>query len=232
MVSILMILTQLSAYLLYLLIPLLVLYIVYLIITKAFNDMGFTSVEAIIIVFISFLLGSGFFDDYVGFSFSNIPLFESGNWIVGINTGGAIIPIVLSIYLVLKNRLKGQWILIGIVLVAIITYFVTYPDPQRGIVSRFPYWLLPIVFASVISIVLSWKIKNKAAPLAYISGTIGVLIGADFFHLIELLGNEVATKTPAVVGGASVFDMVFITGILAVIIDGILLHQERRSSND
>ena len=194
--------------------------------------MGFTSVEAIIIVFISFLLGSGFFDDYVGFSFSNIPLFESGNWIVGINTGGAIIPIVLSIYLVLKNRLKGQWILIGIVLVAIITYFVTYPDPQRGIVSRFPYWLLPIVFASVVSIVLSWKEKNKAAPLAYISGTIGVLIGADFFHLIELLGNEVATKTPAVVGGASVFDMVFITGILAVIIDGILLHQERRSTND
>jgi uncharacterized membrane protein len=223
------VLTQLSAYIFYILLPLLALYIVYLIITKAFKDMGFTSVEAIIIVFVSFLLGSGLFDEYVGFSFSNIPLFTYENWIVGINTGGAIIPIILSIYLTIKNKLQWTRILMGIVIVAIITYFVTFPDPQRGIVSTFPFWLLPVVFASIASITLSWNDKHKAAPLAYISGTIGVLIGADVFHLMQLLGYEISTKTPAVIGGANVFDMVFITGILAVILDGILIYKEKRT---
>lgn len=222
------VLTQLSAYIFYILLPLLALYIVYLVITKAFKDMGFTSLEAIIIVFVSFLLGSGLFDEFVGISFSNISLFTYGNWIVGINTGGAIIPIVLSIYLAVKNKLQWTRILLGIIVVAIITYFVTFPDPQKGIVSIFPLWLLPVIFASIASIVLLWKDKHKAAPLAYMSGTIGVLIGADVFHLMQLLEYEISTKTPAVIGGANVFDMVFVTGILAVILDGILIYQEKR----
>ncbi len=224
------VLTQLSAYIFYILLPLLALYIAYLIITKAFNDMGFSSFEAIIIVFVSFLLGSGLFDGYIGVSLSNIYLFTYGNWIVGINTGGAVIPIVLSIYLTIKNKLQLSRVLLGTIIVAIITYFVTSPDPQKGIVSKFPFWLLPIFFASFASIFLSWKDKRKAAPLAYISGTIGVLIGADFFHLIELLEIEITAKTPAIIGGANVFDMVFVTGILAVIVDGILIYQEKRKA--
>jgi len=222
------VLTQLSAYVFYILLPLLALYIVYLIITKAFKDMGFTSLEAIIIVFISFFLGYGFLN-FGGIEFDNIHLFNYGFWEVGINAGGAIIPIVLSIYLAVKNKLQWRKLLIGVVVVAVITYFVTFPDPQKGIVSIFPLWLLPVLFASIISIVLSWKDKHKAAPLAYISGTIGVLIGADVFHLIQLLEYEISTKTPAVIGGANVFDMVFITGILAVILDGILIYKERTS---
>lgn len=222
------VLTQISAYVLYILLPLLALYIGYLIITKAFNDMDFTSFEAIIIVFVSFLLGSGIVDEYIGFSFSNIHLFVYGNWIVGINTGGAVIPIILSIYLSVKNKLQLSRILLGTIIVAVITYFVTEPIPQKGIVAKFPFWLLPVFFASLTSIILSWKDKRKAAPLAYISGTMGVLIGADFLHLISLIETEIQTTRNAVIGGASVFDMVFITGILAVIVDGILIYRERK----
>lgn len=158
---------------------------------------------------------------------NNIHLFNYGSWEVKINTGGAIIPIVLSFYLALKNKIQIKKIIIGILIVAFITYFVTFPDPQTGIISRFPYWLLPIFFASFTSIILFWKDKVKAAPFAYISGTIGVLIGADFFHLIELLSFNIQNETPAIIGGAVVFDMVFITGILAVIVDGIFLYQEK-----
>ncbi len=222
------VLTQISTYILYILLPFLILYIGYLIITKAFNDMGFSSLEATIIVFVSFLLGSGIVDEFVGFSFSNIHLFVFGNWIVGINTGGAIIPVILSAYLSIKNKLQLSRIFLGIIVVAIITYFVTEPIPQIGIVAKFPFWLLPVFFASLASIILSWKDKCKAAPLAYISGTIGVLIGADFLHLISLLENEIQTTRNAVIGGASIFDMVFITGILAVIVDGVLVYQKRK----
>jgi uncharacterized membrane protein len=226
------VITQLALYILYILIPLLVLYFIYLMVTKAFNDMGFSSVEAIIIVFLSFLLGSGLLDAYIGIHFSAIPLFVYGNWMVGINTGGAIIPIVLSVYLAIKNRINTLRLFIGIAFVTVVTYFVTYPDPEKGIVSVFPFWLLPVVTASLASIILLWKEKQKAAPFAYICGTLGVLLGADFFHLWELLGMSIKVKTPAIIGGASVFDMVFLTGLLAVIFDGIVIYQERKKPND
>jgi uncharacterized membrane protein len=231
MIGALSYLSQLLEFLFVILLPVLALYIVYLIITKAFHEMGFSSLEAIIIVFLSFLLGSGIIDGFVGISFSNIPLFSYHTyWIVGINVGGAVIPIILSVYLTMKNGLKPYTVFLGIGIVTVVTFFVTYPDPEKGIVSTFPFWILPIIFASFISIILAWKEKSKAAPLAYTIGTLGVLIGADGFHLMSLLQNEVQTTRNAVIGGASVFDMVFITGILAVFLDGLFVIQKKRKN--
>jgi uncharacterized membrane protein len=226
--SVLFDLAQFGLYIFFILLPLLVLYIVYLIITKAFKDMGFSSLEAIIIIFVSFIFG---FDIILfGFNISNIYLFTYENWLVGINTGGAIIPILLSIYLTSKNKIPLKKIAVGILIVTAITFLVTTPVAGKGIVSPFPYWLLPAIFASLASIFLSWKNFQQAAPLAYVSGTIGVLIGADFLHLPELLSIPIEQSTFAVIGGANVFDMVFITGILAVIVDGILMYKQRRPS--
>lgn len=205
----------------------LILYIAYLVATKAFKDMGFSSIEAAIIIFVSFILGYGIIDSYVGFSFANIRLFTYNNWVVGINTGGAIIPIILSIYLVFKKKLPTKKLAIGIVVVSVITFFVTYPDPNRGIVSPFPLWIIPAFLASILSVILLWRNFRQAAPLAYVSGTIGVLIGADLFHLPGLLSYQPQNVSPAVIGGANVFDMVFITGILAVIVDGLFMYQKR-----
>ncbi len=220
-------LTQLGLYILYVGVPILILYMAYLIATKAFKDMGFSSIEATIILFVSFLLGYGIIDEYVGFSFANIQLFTYNNWVVGINTGGAIIPILLSIYLVIKKKLPIKKIVIGVVVVSLVTFFATYPDPSKGIVSPFPLWLIPAFLASILSAILLWKNFRQAAPLAYVSGTIGVLIGADVFHLPGLLNCPVQTLSPAVIGGANVFDMVFITGILAVIVDGLFMYQKK-----
>ena len=85
-------LTQIGLWILYISIPIIALYLIYLIITKAFNYMGFASIEAIIIVFVSFLFG--FEIIILDFNISNIYLFSHGNWRLGINMGGAIIPIL------------------------------------------------------------------------------------------------------------------------------------------
>ncbi|MGF3554396.1 MAG: DUF1614 domain-containing protein [Thermoplasmatota archaeon] len=173
--------TQIGLWLIYLLIPIIALYLLYLILTKAFKYMGFSSFEAIFIIFISFLFG--FEITIFGINISNLYLFTYGNWKVGINLGGAIIPITLSIYLTIKKKISLKKIFIGILVVTIITFFVSKPVPTEGIITTFPYWLLPAFFSSITSVILSWKDFTKAAPLAYISGTIGVLIGADFLHL-------------------------------------------------
>jgi uncharacterized membrane protein len=73
---------------------------------------------------------------------------------------------------------------------------------------------------------LLYKDFFKAAPLAYILGTIGVLMGADFLRLPELLGYSVEKVTPAIIDDAVIFDMIFITGIIAVTLDGAILLRQ------
>jgi len=217
--------SQFLLWILYITLPIIVLYILYLLLTKAFSYMGFTSWEAILIVFISFIFD---FDIvFLGFNISNIYLFSYNNWNVGINTGGALIPIFLSIYLCYKKKLPIKKLIIGILIVTFIAFLVTSPDPNKGIVAKLPIGLLPAFSASILSIFFLFKDFKKAAPFAYIAGTLGVLIGADFLHIYELLSFEIDKPINAIIGGANVFDMVYITGIVAVILDGIILFKQR-----
>jgi uncharacterized membrane protein len=194
-------LAQIGLWALYIALPILALYFAYLIFTRAFKYMGFSSIEAVIIVFVSFLFG--FEIILFGVNISNIYLCSYENWRLYINMGGAIIPILLSIYLMIKKKIPLKKIIIGIIIVTIVAFFVTRPVENRGIVASIPYAFLPALFASLVSIFLSWKDFIKAAPLAYVSGTIGVLIGAD------------------------VFDMIFITGVIAVVVDGVIMFRQR-----
>jgi uncharacterized membrane protein len=68
--------------------------------------------------------------------------------------------------------------------------------------------------------------RQYAAPVAYISGSLGTLIGADLLNLDKLqgLGAPVAS-----IGGAGTFDGVFLTGIAAVLIASI--PRRRAGSN-
>ena len=219
-------LTQIGLWVIYIILPIIALYLIYLILTKAFRYMGFSSVEAIIIVFVSFLFG---FEIIIfGINISNIYLFSFGNWRVGINVGGAVIPILLSVYLTIKKKIPLKKVFIGLLIVTIVAFFVSMPVAAKGIVSSFPYWILPAFASSICSVVFLRKDFIKAAPLAYISGTMGVLIGADFLHLPELLSFNLETTTNAIIGGAVVFDMIFITGIIAVILDGLIMVRQRK----
>jgi uncharacterized membrane protein len=84
-------------------------------------------------------------------------------------------------------------------------------DPVPGIGIALPV-LVPALTTAVVAFLLS---REHAAPLAYISGSLGTLIGADLLNLDKLqgLGAPIAS-----IGGAGTFDGVFLTGILAVIL--------------
>ena len=161
----------------------------------------------------------------------NIPLFVYGNWYLCINVGGAIVPIIVSAYLLSKRRVPALDVMVGIMFVALPTYFVTTFDPGVGI-RALPYlWLIPPLFASAISMFAFWQDLDQAAPLAYVSGVLGVLIGADAMHLPEVLAYTPIEITRASIGGAGVFDMVFLSGMLAVLID-LFLSRRRRERPD
>lgn len=209
--------------------PILIIYILYLLLTDAFKYLGFSSIESTIIVVISFIFTFPII--IFGYNISNIAIFSYNNWIVGINTGGALIPLLLSFYLVYKRKISYKQLLIATLIVTLITYFITRVEPTQGVVASFPYWLIPAIFACISSIILFRKNFTKGAVLSYSSSTFGVLIGADLLHLPELLNNS-PTKLGimATIGGAVLFDLIFLTGILAVLLYGMTMFKYKNNS--
>ena len=128
--------------------------------------------------------------------------------VIAVNVGGAVIPFLLSLYLLIRHRI---WIraLIATAGVAAICHWLA--TPVRGVGIAVPVFVPPIATA-IIALVLS---RRRAAPLAYIAGSMGTLIGADLLNLDKLqgLGAPVAS-----IGGAGTFDGIFLTGILAVLL--------------
>ena len=126
------------------------------------------------------------------------------------NVGGGLIPIMFSIYLVHHNPLQWWQLLTGICCIAAISYFVS--RPIHGIGIGMPVFIAPIAAAVIATLLAS---DNSAASLAYISGTLGVLLGADILRLknIKAMGIPMAS-----IGGAGTFDGIFLTGIIAVLL--------------
>ncbi len=138
-----------------------------------------------------------------------VPLVEE--WprtVIAVNVGGAVIPTLLSFYLLLKNGMYGRS-LIGVAIVAAIVHGLA--QPVRGMGIAVPTFVPPLVAAST-ALLLS---RRSAPALAYIAGSLGTLIGADLLNLgkIQGLGAPVAS-----IGGAGTFDGIFLTGILAVLL--------------
>ena len=222
-------LIQLIQWIIYIIVPILALYLVYLVLTRAFTYLGFSNLESTIIVIVSFIFTFPII--IKGFDISNIALLSYNGWIIGINTGGALIPIFISLYLIIKRNISWKYVGIATLVVTIMTYFVTSPEPDKGIVSVFPFWLLPVIVACFASIILFKKNFSKGAVIAYSSSTFGVIIGADFLHLPELLGYY-PTKlgTMATIGGAVVFDLIFLTGVIAVLFYGTIMYKYRTNN--
>jgi uncharacterized membrane protein len=131
--------------------------------------------------------------------------------VLAVNIGGAVIPTVMSAYLVIRYNL---WLkaAIATAVVAAIIHAMATPVPGVGIAVPV---FAPVVVTAIIALILS---REHAAPLAYIAGSMGTLIGADLLNLDKIsgLGAPVAS-----IGGAGTFDGIFLTGILAVLLAGI-----------
>ena len=189
----------------------------------AYAKLGLSSGAALLVLFAS-LIGSYF----------NIPLAElperevrSGqiveffgmryvvpvvtDWpstVVAVNIGGAVIPTLLSLYLLIRNRIWGS-ATIATLVVTFACYLLAQPVPGIGIAIPS---LVPPIIAAMAALLVA---RTNVAAVAYISGTLGTLIGADLLNLgkVQGLGAPVVS-----IGGAGTFDGIFLTGIIAVLL--------------
>ena len=131
--------------------------------------------------------------------------------VLAVNVGGAVIPTLMSIYLLVRYQL---WLKAAIATAVIALVIHSMATPVPGIGIAVPVFA-PVVTTAILAFILS---REYAPPLAYIGGSMGTLIGADLLNLDKIsdLGAPVAS-----IGGAGTFDGVFLTGILAVLLAGI-----------
>ena len=144
---------------------------------------------------------------------SKLPFFRpapfTGKTTIAVNVGGALVPLAFSFYLIAHHPLSLLQIVTAAALVAVVAHAVSRPIPGVGI--GMPMFIAPIA-AALIAILLA---PEERAPLAYIGGSLGVLIGADLVRLKDLrhMGAPIAS-----IGGAGSFDGIFITGFVAVLL--------------
>lgn len=131
--------------------------------------------------------------------------------VLAVNVGGAVIPTIMSTYLVIRYQL---WLRAAIAVAVIALVIHAMATPVTGIGIAVPVFG-PVVVTAILAFLLS---REYAPPLAYIGGSMGTLIGADLLNLDKIggLGAPVAS-----IGGAGTFDGIFLTGILAVLLAGL-----------
>jgi uncharacterized membrane protein len=192
--------------------------------TIAFDKLGLTAPSAFLLLFAS-LFGSAI----------NLPLFTvraeqpataplppslrrllrlharefKGKTLVAVNVGGCLIPAAFSIYLLIRHPMPWTQVLFATAAIAGLSRLISRPIPGLGI--GMPIFIPPVMAAMLALLINS----EESAPLAYVSGTLGVIIGADLLRLndIRKLGTPFAS-----IGGAGTFDGIFMTGIVAVLL--------------
>jgi uncharacterized membrane protein len=189
--------------------------------TLALDKLGISSHSAFTILFAS-LIGSGINLPLRRISSESAPgtdnwpnlpytprYFIPGTTLIAINVGGALVPMLVSMYLLRLHPAIISSALICIAIVALISFY--FSRPIHGIGIGMPILIAPLA-AALTALLID---AQHSAPLAYIGGTLGVLIGADLFRL-----RDIRHMAPPIasIGGAGTFDGIFITGIVAVLL--------------
>lgn len=152
-------------------------------------------------------------------SFITIPLTNTRP-AVSVNLGGAVVPIGLAIYLLVKAGTSKEWIralVASVITVAVIglgNRFLFSGDPwHTGQDFLDPLYIYPIIAA-----IVAYTI-GRSRRSAFIAATLGML-SLDIFHYIELLNTGIPGRVA--IGGAGVFDAIIIAGVGAVLLAEII----------
>lgn len=199
----------------------LVVYVQVGLVTVTFHKLGLSTESAFLLLLVS-LFGSAVNVPLVrveaeappedvrpfGFGWMPAPPF-TGYTVIAVNVGGCIVPVSFSIYLLVHSSLGLLQSAAAVAMVAAASRLLSRPVPGVGI--GMPILVAPVV-AALSAIVIGGE---ESAPLAYIAGTTGVLVGADLLRLpdIRKMGAPIAS-----IGGAGTFDGIFLSGLVAVLL--------------
>jgi len=129
---------------------------------------------------------------------------------LSINVGGALIPLGIAAFLLFRVPLQETFV--AVLLMTLVSWKLSYIIPGKGVVLPV---LIPPLFAALFAFLL---VPQDAALVAFVAGTLGVLLGADVVRLPQVMRGEVGMLS---IGGAGVFDGIFLVGIVAALLAGL-----------
>ena len=144
---------------------------------------------------------------------------------IGFDVAGFLIPLFISLKMMFDRRSPIKASAVGIAFVAAISYLSSAYVAGEGVII-FNIYIIAIA-ASIIGIALAQRQWGHVGPIAYVSGSLGVLLGADLVRVGDILTYQPRGFAFASIGGAGVFDAIFLVGVLAVTIDVIFVENVR-----
>ncbi len=140
--------------------------------------------------------------------------------IIAVNVGGCVIPVLVAIWQIRFIVGAGPWP-VAALLVAMganiaLSYRMARPMPGIGIVM--PAWVAPLTAIGTTCLLLSEPQYDAIrAPVAFVAGITGPLVGADLLHLRRVLRLPVGMLS---IGGAGTLDGIVLSGLLAALVCG------------
>ena len=157
-----------------------------------------------------------------------VPRVEMGSrkTLVTLNVGGALVPLLVSTYILMwvipqgdPNPLSAYGkALIVLAVVALVVNRTSRLVKGLGIATPA---LVPPAVTALATLLVYWVGATSSPTLiAYVGGTLGTLIGADLLNIRRLprLGASVVS-----IGGAGTFDGIYTTGLVSVLLVLLLL---------
>jgi uncharacterized membrane protein len=195
----------------------------------AFHKLGLTGLQTFLLL-ITTLIGSGINlplfsreisfapyemeEDFYSKFFRHVRYYRAdfSKQIIALNVGGGLIPIFLSFYFISQIGVSLELGLCFLI-VSLACYKLARPIPGVGIG-------IPFLAPPLITVLATWILApaDIAPQVAYISGTLGTLVGADILHLLNPSEQNKLVSPILSIGGAGTFDGIFLCGIIAVLL--------------
>ena len=138
--------------------------------------------------------------------------------IIMVNVGGCVIPLALAAWQVVHLVGTGGYPLVVLALAAAANIVVCYlvATPVEGVGIAMPGLVAPAAALGVTWLLLgSAEYDPVRAPVAFVAGVIGPVVGADLLHLKDITKVSAGMLS---IGGAGTFDGILLSGILAAVL--------------
>jgi uncharacterized membrane protein len=130
--------------------------------------------------------------------------------IIAVNVGGCLAPVALAAYEIYNLVPLGSDMLTAAAIVTVtnilLCFSIARAVPDVGIVMPVLY---PAGLAAALAMIFA---PGHAAPVAFVAGVLGPLIGADLLHLGAVARTQAGVAS---IGGAGTFDGIVLSGLIA-----------------
>ena len=137
----------------------------------------------------------------------SVPLRRRQKTVLAVNIGGCVVPVLVSLYVLIRLPAIIPYLLPTVAVCSLVIYQISRPVEGVGIATPF---FAPAAISALLAILVAPD--GAAAPVAYVTGTVGTLLGADVYNLRRIVRMDAAVAS---IGGAGTWDGIFLAGLLA-----------------